>query len=205
MSDLMKAKEGGQGMRNISGVVFVGVAISACGSQRMPGATIQITTSLASDRQLSTLSGAEAEAYCGDINVYLESQLTATQRQIGDCAASSASSALGAPGEKRGVCETSYDQCIQAPVPANSVECVAFAAQVKLCSATVSAYSQCIAAETMLLVALASEGRAVCESLPDGGAVPPLGSPPAACREMPPGCISSSSSGEGGTSRADGG
>lgn len=182
-------------MRDIWVFVFFGVVVSACNSQRAPNESVQVSTNLDSSRQLSTLSDSEAQAYCGDINVFLQSQLTAGEKQIGDCAAAAEGSALGASGNRQAACQISYNQCIQAPAPANILDCVAFAMQVKLCSASVSAYDQCIAAATSVTVQLAAEGPTVCGALPDGGTSSLVGALPAACLALPQGCVSSSASG----------
>src|SRR5580765_3928426 len=138
---------------------FVAIVVSACSSPKMPSSGVQVVTSLDAGKRLSTLSDSEAQAYCADINVYLQSQLTANQRQIGDCAASAETSSLGGSGDKQSTCQASYDQCIQGPVPANSVDCTQFTMHAKLCSATVGDYDKCISAETALAVQFAGMGR----------------------------------------------
>jgi len=191
-------------MRKSQVLVFVAMAVSACRSPKAPGGSVQVTTSLDPRRQLSTLSDSEAQAYCADINVYLQSQLAANQRQIGDCAATAESSSLGASGDKQAACQASYDQCLQGPVPANTVDCTQFTMNIKSCPATVGDYDKCLSAEAALVVQFAGEGRTICDRLAGGGSSSTVGSPPAECLALPAGCFSSSSSGASGAARGDG-
>jgi hypothetical protein len=192
-------------MRDIPKVVFVVAVMCACSSSRAPAGDVQITTSLAASRQLSTLSNAEAESYCGDVNAYLQSQLPASQRQSGACAAGAEVSAEAASGDRQSACQTSYDTCLQSPVPASTIDCNAFALQIKACPATVNDYGKCIVAETGVTAQLALQGRQICNMLPEGGMPALVGSLPADCLALPAGCVSSNASGATGTSHGDAG
>ena len=189
-------------MRDGGAAMGLLVLMCACSSSGAPGGTVQITTSLAPARQLSTLSNAEALAYCGDVNRYLQSQLPANQRQIGDCAASAEASSEGASGDRQSACQTSYDKCLQSAVPTSTVDCNLFVMQISACSATVNDYDRCFMAETVVMAQLALQGRQICQMLPEGGTSALGGSLPADCLALPPACISSNASGAAGTSDA---